>query len=192
MDVIDALCKRRSIRRFQDIPIPEGTLSALVEAARFYPSGGNMQPVRFAMVTEKETLDSVFANLKWAMYLPDFQIEPWQRPKAYILLLTDQNVKRDPMFDVGAAAQSIMLGAMQFGLSSCCLGITRKDEIRDVLGIGPRYAPVVAIALGYAGQASEAVAYHGTFSYTQTDGGDLRVPKYALEDVLLFSDGREG
>lgn len=48
---------RRSIRRFQDRPVEEEKLAALLEAARYAPTGGNLQKTRYILVTEgKETL----------------------------------------------------------------------------------------------------------------------------------------
>lgn len=46
MDVSDAVARRKSVRRFTDAPVDDGTLRDLVERAARAPSGGNVQPWR--------------------------------------------------------------------------------------------------------------------------------------------------
>ncbi len=41
MDLLDAIAGRRSIRKFKDQELPEGTVEKLIEAAVLAPSAGN-------------------------------------------------------------------------------------------------------------------------------------------------------
>lgn len=50
MQVQEAIRTRRSIRRFQDRPVDGETLKKLVDLARLHASGGNMQPLRYAVI----------------------------------------------------------------------------------------------------------------------------------------------
>jgi len=52
MGVMEAIRSRRSIRRFRPDPVPVPVIRELLEAARLAPSGGNLQPWRFAVVTD--------------------------------------------------------------------------------------------------------------------------------------------
>lgn len=45
---------RRSVRRFSPTPIPDGLLPRLLDAARWAPSGYNLQPTHFTVVTDPE------------------------------------------------------------------------------------------------------------------------------------------
>lgn len=49
--VTQALRERRSTRAFLDTPVPEPLLREVLEAARWAPSGGNLQPWRVIAVT---------------------------------------------------------------------------------------------------------------------------------------------
>ncbi len=51
----DAIEQRRSIRRFKSTLSPDEHVHALIDAARLAPSGSNMQPWRFKLVTDAET-----------------------------------------------------------------------------------------------------------------------------------------
>ncbi len=44
--------RRRATRRFRPDPLPPGVLEKLLEAARWAPSGYNLQPTHFVVVTE--------------------------------------------------------------------------------------------------------------------------------------------
>ena len=88
MDIYEVIKKRRSIRRFKQDEIPLGILEKLVDAARFAPSGGNIQPWEFIIVNDKELLDKVFETLAWAGYIaPEGTPPEGKRPTAYICLL---------------------------------------------------------------------------------------------------------
>lgn len=55
----DAILKRRSIRRFKKDPVPKEMIEALLEAARWSPSGCNAQPWRFKIVTAQDIKKSL-------------------------------------------------------------------------------------------------------------------------------------
>jgi len=50
MDVIEAIQSRRSIRGFKPDPIPKKVLEQIIEACRWAPSPGNMEPWEFAIL----------------------------------------------------------------------------------------------------------------------------------------------
>jgi nitroreductase len=53
-DFADAMASRRSVRDFTDEPLPEGLIEAAVRAAASAPSGANIQPWRFVVMTDPE------------------------------------------------------------------------------------------------------------------------------------------
>ncbi len=53
-DFADEMTRRRSVREFSDRPIPAGVLEEAVRAAATAPSGANVQPWRFVIVTDPE------------------------------------------------------------------------------------------------------------------------------------------
>src|SRR5262245_4897001 len=59
---IDLIRSRRSTRHFRPDPVPPDLLDGLLEAARWAPSGFNLQPTHFVVVTSPE----VKAKLSWA------------------------------------------------------------------------------------------------------------------------------
>jgi nitroreductase len=55
---------RRSIRRFQDRPVPEDLLLKALELATWAPNGGNYQPWRFIVVTDKSIIHKMADEVK--------------------------------------------------------------------------------------------------------------------------------
>jgi nitroreductase len=54
LDVIEAIQKRRSIRKFNTTPLTTEQIKNLLEAARLAPSGCNVQPWRFIIVNDMQ------------------------------------------------------------------------------------------------------------------------------------------
>lgn len=50
----DAMTSRRSVRDFSPEPLPEGLIEAAIRAAASAPSGANIQPWRFVVMTDPE------------------------------------------------------------------------------------------------------------------------------------------
>ncbi len=59
MEVLEAIRSRRSIRRFKPDPVPERLLLEILDAGRWAPSGGNIQPWLFIVVKDSKTLKLV-------------------------------------------------------------------------------------------------------------------------------------
>lgn len=54
LTTIEAIKKRRSIRRYSGKPVPMEPINEMIEAARLAPSGCNAQPWRFKIVTDRK------------------------------------------------------------------------------------------------------------------------------------------
>lgn len=188
MYTFDAIAARRSIRKFRPEPVSRELLKELVEVTRLYPSGGNLQPVRFAIVTDPRLTDTIFPDLKWAMYLPGYTIGDDERPTAYAVLLRDSRVSKKCDYDVGAASALLMVAAADRGLGSCPIGNFTAAKLSALLGLEENLHPELVIALGYPAQESRPVPMEDTVRYRQDENGTFLVPKWNTEDVLVFAD----
>lgn len=55
MELLDALRSTGAVRAFTDAPVDDTTLHAILDTARFAPSGGNRQPWKVAIVRDLDT-----------------------------------------------------------------------------------------------------------------------------------------
>jgi len=60
LTVMEAIEKRRSIRKFKPDPVPDEMVDQILEAARLAPSGTNRQPWRFQIIKEGELKKKLF------------------------------------------------------------------------------------------------------------------------------------
>lgn len=185
LDVKTAILLRHSIRRFSSKTIEDSVLLELVELARLYASGGNIQPVRFSILSAPPYKDQLFHLLHWAAYLPGFSIPSGERPPAYVILLRDTKISNGCSFELGAAATTLMLAAQEYGLATCCVGNFSAKSVSELLSIPAEYVPELVIAIGYPTQKSAVVDLIDSVRYTEDDQGNMLVPKYRLKDVLI-------
>ncbi|MFW6125670.1 MAG: nitroreductase family protein [Chloroflexota bacterium] len=189
MGIYDTAIRRRSIRHYQDRPVPRDLLQRCVDAARLAPTGANLQPLEFVVIDDPQLLPRVFSTIGWAMYVKPAHDPPsGKEAKAYILILKRRDV--DPAWvlcDVGAAMQSILLVALEQGLGSCPLLSVDFDSVRRILNIPDEYETSLLIALGYPDESPVQAPYEGSVKYWKDDRGALHVPKKGLGSVLHWN-----
>lgn len=184
MGVYEIAIRRRSIRRFKDIPVPHQVLERCVNAARLAPSAANLQPLEYIIIDDEQLLAEVFSTLKWAAYIrPEGDPPPGKRPKAYIIMVNSSNVSTSSAYDVGAAMENMILVALEEGVASCPIASVDRDKLRRVLNIPGDYEIPLALALGYADESPVEEPFDGSVKYWKDEHGVLHVPKKKLERV---------
>ena len=187
----DLLIKNRSYRRFDEIfEVTSDLLFELVELARITPSSVNWQPLRFALINDREINAAIFDNLAWAGLLKDWKgPEEGERPSAYVVILTDTTVAKNMKTDVGIVAQTIMLGAVEKGLGGCMIGSVNRENVYDILKVDrERYTIDLVLALGKPAETVKIVDLpdDGCTNYYRDDNGVHYVPKRSVDDLIVF------
>lgn len=188
MNVYDAIMKRRSIRKFEQKDIDRNDLIKLIDCARVAAYGANAQPLKFAVIDDKEKCADIFPFIKWAAYLSDGAPKENERPTAYIAVLGDTSIKSSNTFEVeaGAAVTTMMLEAVEMGLGSCWLGAIQRDEIKKTLGFAENLSVVYLLALGYPSQESKICDMQdGDVKYFLDENNTINVPKRSLEEIIV-------
>ena len=188
MNVYDAIMKRRTIRKFEQKAVSEDNLVKLVDCARVAAYGANVQPLKFMIVNNSETLQKMYPMTKWAGYLKDGAPKENERPTAYIAVLGDSSIKSNKMYEVeaGAAVTTMMLEAVEMGLGTCWLGAIQRDEIKKLLKLDENLDVVYLLAVGYPKQESKIVDMKDNdVKYYEDENGVINVPKRSLEEILI-------
>ena len=144
LELEEIIYNRRTIRRFKQDPIPIEYLKKLIDYARIAPVALNIQALEFIIVQNTEIREKLFPLLRWASSLPEEQRTPenGREPTAYIIVLINKEIKRTYIdFDVGAAVENILLGAVNFGLGCCWMGSINREKIRELLTPPPEPVP---------------------------------------------------
>jgi nitroreductase len=150
----DLLRNRWSPRAFSVQPVEEEKLLSLLEAARWAPSGSNLQPWAFLIATidrpeEHARMVSILGerNQVWARHAP-------------LLVLTLANTERMAgkknlwaYYDLGQAVALMVIQAGAMGLSVRQMGGFDAAKARELYEVAPEYDPVTVIAIGRMGAA---------------------------------------
>ena len=89
--------------------------------------------------------------------------------------------------DIGIAAQTILLGAVEKGLGGCMIGSFRKPELKELLSLPEEIEPNLVLALGKPAEkvVLTEVSADGDTTYYRDENDVHYVPKRKLEDLIL-------
>jgi nitroreductase len=189
MDFEELIIRNRSFRRFKQEPrVGRRELRRMVDIARRSPSAGNRQPLKYVLLSEPAECARLFPYLRWAAALKGWggPAEP-ERPTAYIIVLCDTEIAKDPGCDQGIACQSMLLAAAERGLGGCMLGAIDHDGIRREFSIPERHAISLVVALGVPAEKCvlEDAKLGGDVTYYRDAQGVHHVPKRPLDEIIL-------
>ena len=148
MNVIDAINKRRSIRKFEDKPVEKEKIDLLLRAAMQALSAVNEQPWEFIVVKDKDTLEKLSHAHDYAMAMKNGTLA--------ILVLANKNYFAiDSLWqqDLSAASENMLLEAVELGLGATWMAIAPIEDrvayIRDLFNLPENVIPFNMIAFGY-------------------------------------------
>lgn len=188
MDFAELGRKTRSIRRFGHDRCPsEKEVLSFVDSARLAPCGGNLQLLRFSVITDEDRCRSMFPALKWAGYLHDWNgPEPGERPTAYVVIHAPDAKKGHIPVDAGIAAAYIVLSAGDSGYGSCMIMSFGRESVSKVVNTPESYHPLLVIAIGEPGEEVILENAGGSIEYWRDAGGRHHVPKLSLKEIITF------
>jgi nitroreductase len=192
MNVYEAATTRRSIRRFKDKPVPYEILEKCIDAGRLSPSGRNQQVCEFLVVDDPQLLPQMFDNIGGSVKLPPEKggPRPENTPKAYTVILINKEYEGDAnrrsitLYDIGMAAENIILTAWEEGVGCCPVMMFRQEGMKSALNIPDDYDIGLVIVMGYPDESPRAeVATDSTDSHVD-ESLQRHVPKRKLADIL--------
>ncbi len=156
MEFADVISKRRSVRHFNNrLVVTESDIRALLEAAVVAPSAGNIQPWRFTVVHSAAARERLAEALRqrWATSAPVVIVVSVD-PRPCSARYGDRGEQLYGLQDTAAAAQNILLAAVDRGLASCWIGAFDEDAVREALDIAAPITPVAILPVGYSAESA--------------------------------------
>ena len=152
MDLNEAIFTRRSIRRYQPVPVEFEKVGRVILSANEAPTAGNIQDFRIIIVQNDITRKK----------LAEASLQQYWMEQAPVHLVICSDIKRGKQFygsrgerlyavqHTGAAAMLMLLEAHAQGLGACWVGAFDEEMVKATCGI-PDYArPHAIITIGYA------------------------------------------
>ena len=122
-EAIRNLLERRSIRKYDDRPVPDEVLDTILESGLHAPSGMNTQGVRLVAVRDPETV-AYMSKLNAAVMGRDG--DPFYGAKCVVVVLADPQVYGGWLEDGALALGNMMNAAHALGLGSCWIHRARQ------------------------------------------------------------------
>ena len=142
MDVSEAIRTKRAIRKFQEKPLPEDVIHAILNAGRRSQSSKNEQAWQFIAMRDKSILTALSECGTWAGHLAGAAL-------GVAILTPDPEGKFQIMFDAGQAAAFMQLAAWELGIGSVPASIYEHEKAREILGLPPEWHLRIALSFGY-------------------------------------------
>lgn len=147
MNVHEAIRARRSVRAYQERPVPGDVLSRILESVRLAPSGNNRQPWKFIVVTDprqRARLVAAAKNQQFVGTAPVVIAAVGLDPQRVMSC----GVPGDPV-DLAIALDHLSLAAVEEDLGTCWIGAFFQEQAREILGVPEQYKIVELMTLGY-------------------------------------------
>jgi len=180
MEVIEAIHRRRAIRKYRPDPVSREDIRTILDAANHAPSAMNRQQWEFIVVTGKKigemgesfgriieeytrswdasrTRGSPFTREEFVRFAATYGGAP-----VVIVVLTDmaktKDFQRANLESASAAMQNLLLAATALGLGTCWMTGPLQDEkaLRRILQIPIDKEPVAVTPLGYPAEMPDA------------------------------------
>lgn len=149
MDVFEAIKGRRSIRRYKPDAVPKELVEKILDAARWAPSGGNLQPWKFIVISDRNIVELI------RKVSPGYLGEA---PLA-ILVCSDKEkayrvggaLGRDylTVADCSMAVENMLLASYALGLGTCVVKSFSRIAVKEMLEIPDGIEPELLVIAGY-------------------------------------------
>ena len=188
----DLVKENRSYRGYKsDYAVSKEDLNDLINLARITASGANLQPLKYRIVTDSNEVAALNSLTRWAKMLTDITLpHEGKYPNVYIVICVDRSLCKNEetaKMDIGIAAQTILLGAVEKGLGGCMLGNFDREELVKALALLDTMSPQLIIAIGKPDEEVVLVDVtdDGSTKYYRDENDIHYVPKRKLEDILI-------
>lgn len=140
MQLFEALKTRRSIRAYENVPVPKEKLAQVLEAARIAPSAANKQMWKFVVVEDQDIKEKL---------VPLCRNQPFVGQAGVVIACCcpDKNWKWADV-DVSIAVDHMTLAAHALGLGTCWIGAFDPTGVADLLAVPEEAKIVVLLTLG--------------------------------------------
>jgi len=149
-DNYDFIMGLRALRDYEREPLSNDDLGAILEAGRWTGSSKNQQSWSFVAVTDPARIQELAEH-------GDFT-QPIRDSVATIVLVKESGGND---FDIGRAAQNMMLAAKAIGVASCPITLQRERDAAAFLGVPDGATARYAVALGYPSDSAQPRKFGG-------------------------------
>ena len=159
--VMQNILNRKSVRSYTGDTIPTDILGKLLRAAQAAPTGMDIRPWSFVVLTDKSQYETIFAG--------NFNMKKFMESGAVVVICADTTVTRPPRDnpdgpavttpnqiwrdDMGACTENLLLAVEAYGLGACWTACypfpDTMKPVKEALGLPPTVVPYAVVPIGY-------------------------------------------
>jgi nitroreductase len=143
MDALEAINKRRSVRRYQSKTVSKEIIERIIDAGRRAPSAANVQPCEFIAVTDPSIRKRLADVADYGKFIAE-------SPLCIAVFCKDTKYYLE---DGCAATENILIAATALGLGTCWIAGDKKsyaENVREILEVPTGNKLVALISAGYS------------------------------------------
>jgi nitroreductase len=157
MEFFDVIRSRRSIRVFDQRPVEEEKIRAILEAANAAPSAGNQQAYEIYLVQDPAALGRLAGTLPKMEF---FSVVPvvlafCANPGRAAVKYAERGKSLYAVQDATIACTHAMLAATALGLGSVWVGAFQEQKVSEALNLPESVVPVALLPIGYPAETVE-------------------------------------
>ena len=159
--VMANILNRKSVRSYTSDTIPAMVMENLLRAAMAAPSGRDIRPWSFVVLTDTTRYDEIFGD--------NFNMRMYKQSAAVVVICADTTVVRPPRDnpdapavqqpngiwrdDMGAVTENLLLAVEAHGLGACWTACypyaDRMEPVKKALGLPATVVPYSVVPIGY-------------------------------------------
>lgn len=147
MEVMKAIERRYSVRRYRDRIVEDDVIQKIMEAARLAPSAKNRQEWKFVVVRDRTRKEKMVEVAKGQSFVRDAAAVIAGVSTEMSYTMTCGVPARH--IDMAIAMEHIALAATSYGLGTCWIGAFYQDKAKDLLKVPENCEVVALMTLGY-------------------------------------------
>lgn len=159
--VMQNILNRKSVRSYTGDTIPAAVMENILRAAQAAPTGMDVRPWSFVVLTDKSQYETVFAG--------NFNMKKFMESGAVVVVCADTTVTRPPRDnpdgpavttpnpiwrdDMGACTENLLLAVEAYGLGACWTACypfpDTMKPVKEALGLPATVVPYAIVPVGY-------------------------------------------
>jgi len=148
MEFYDVLEKRKSVRQYSNVAIPQKSIDNIARAVQVAPSACNLQPWKVLLIFNKSIKEQIYKcySADWLKDAPAIAVALGNDNIAW------KRLEKTPItnIDLGIMMEHFILAATAENLATCWICAFEQEKIKKALNINNPWNVLAITPLGYA------------------------------------------
>ncbi len=156
MEFKEVVEKRRSVRKFKDLDIPEKDIEEILEIGHMAPSAGNLQARDFIVIKEKEGKNKLSINSYGQFFICE---------ASWVVVVCANKRRSSERYgergeelyciqDATAAVENMLLAIVDMGYACVWVGAFDEEAVAKQLKLPSHIRPIAILPIGYPAESN--------------------------------------